>query len=782
MADKALKRSDDHVKGYFKKTITFFVMMSFLWSNMVYAGKDILPEGHEWEHPHTTIRPNTFSATQHIDALHIYESGEIIAQDLEGNRSSIKPYNQPQEVKEAIQHEHLMSLLGHFNLYVTKPGEELKIQLMGGLKGGGRWLCITCFGGTSCFPDFTDGVRKPSDRDRGGYGSDYGGGYCPDKVCNYTPEQHKALAYKYLENSIQGTSMPYNVALALKAYLLTKGLKNDVLLSPLYKFKYDFDKDVWDGDHPFKTVTYSRSTTPPNKSIETMTQKVFMEEILKALPGLKEWNAQNEYGHNIDRASVRELTDVGYIVAANLQNSSALAKNILQKIDSQVGEYIILKCGMGQDLVPRGIIGLVTRRALPKAIREAIYNTPACQALDVCKKQLEPGVQYYKNLNAAQSQQIIDVSKDIAYSQGKKPDSATINQAYNSVMDKALRAVFDYYRTKTNEKGYVDSLDIQQNVIISKALSLMKTNCKIFTQPNTIPLSAAFKEIQALGWNQEALNRYKTFTGNKGSLRYTNLNGNVAVLNLRTGLVDPIVIADAYKDGAFLPQGYKQNPEHERLGEALLRGYGHAVDALLCETIGFCDAKANPIKLAFDIAKNPIVVNWSSQGVRWLVSTIGLSASTMWNGKVKNFVTDAVDWAKRPTTILSTPIHEDIMLAFIREYGPDAIKEFRTFADEVKPKILSGEINQTQIRDIILESRKNNPSKAESPIWQGLKPLKGKYKTDDKSEKVYDWDHLHNDIEVYKNSGGKEKEHLGTMDPTSGKMIKGPVNGRKIEI
>lgn len=126
---KPLKKKCARLKLF----LVYSLCLSLLWSNTVWAGKGSrLSEGQDWAQPITTIRPNTFSATRAIDALHIYESGEIIAQDVEGKRSSIKPYNQPQEIRDAIAHGHLMSLLGHFNLYVTKPGEELKIQLMGG--------------------------------------------------------------------------------------------------------------------------------------------------------------------------------------------------------------------------------------------------------------------------------------------------------------------------------------------------------------------------------------------------------------------------------------------------------------------------------------------------------------------------------------------------------------------------------------------------------------------------------------------------------------------------
>jgi len=64
-----------------------------------------------------------------------------------------------------------------------------------------------------------------------------------------------------------------------------------------------------------------------------------------------------------------------------------------------------------------------------------------------------------------------------------------------------------------------------------------------------------------------------------------------------------------------------------------------------------------------------------------------------------------------------------------------------------------------------------NPQKAESKVWKELKPYKGKTKTNGLSgnkQEFYQWDYTHNDIEVYDRNG----DHLGSMDPKTGKMYK----------
>jgi filamentous hemagglutinin len=42
--------------------------------------------------------------------------------------------------------------------------------------------------------------------------------------------------------------------------------------------------------------------------------------------------------------------------------------------------------------------------------------------------------------------------------------------------------------------------------------------------------------------------------------------------------------------------------------------------------------------------------------------------------------------------------------------------------------------------------------------------------------RVYDWDYVHNDIEIYDRFGN----HIGSMDPQTGLRYKGPVVGRTI--
>ncbi|MGH7134401.1 MAG: colicin E3/pyocin S6 family cytotoxin [Pirellulales bacterium] len=71
--------------------------------------------------------------------------------------------------------------------------------------------------------------------------------------------------------------------------------------------------------------------------------------------------------------------------------------------------------------------------------------------------------------------------------------------------------------------------------------------------------------------------------------------------------------------------------------------------------------------------------------------------------------------------------------------------------------------------------------KQNSGIWRKLKRFRGQTKTNGlsgKDRRYYEWDHTHDDIEVYNSRG----EHLGSMHPMTGEMYKPPVEGRRINI
>ncbi|UUM22179.1 hemagglutinin repeat-containing protein [Mycoavidus sp. SF9855] len=73
------------------------------------------------------------------------------------------------------------------------------------------------------------------------------------------------------------------------------------------------------------------------------------------------------------------------------------------------------------------------------------------------------------------------------------------------------------------------------------------------------------------------------------------------------------------------------------------------------------------------------------------------------------------------------------------------------------------------------DNRKKNPSKAESPVWNGLQNAGNGIKTDGKQ--YYEWDNTHKDIEVY----NKNDKHMGSMDPITGNIYKPAVPGRKLK-
>jgi len=80
-------------------------------------------------------------------------------------------------------------------------------------------------------------------------------------------------------------------------------------------------------------------------------------------------------------------------------------------------------------------------------------------------------------------------------------------------------------------------------------------------------------------------------------------------------------------------------------------------------------------------------------------------------------------------------------------------------------------------REQALKQASTAITKSNSPIWKELEPFRGNLKTNGlngKNRQYYNWDHTHNDIEVYDHLG----DHIGTIDAVSGKMVKPAVEGR----
>ncbi len=74
--------------------------------------------------------------------------------------------------------------------------------------------------------------------------------------------------------------------------------------------------------------------------------------------------------------------------------------------------------------------------------------------------------------------------------------------------------------------------------------------------------------------------------------------------------------------------------------------------------------------------------------------------------------------------------------------------------------------------------RIKNITKQQSSVWKSFKNAGNGLKKSGvgRKTKYYSWDNLHNEIEVFNNYG----KHLGAMDPSTGKMIKAAVKGRKL--
>ncbi|WP_245584171.1 colicin E3/pyocin S6 family cytotoxin, partial [Saccharospirillum impatiens] len=78
-------------------------------------------------------------------------------------------------------------------------------------------------------------------------------------------------------------------------------------------------------------------------------------------------------------------------------------------------------------------------------------------------------------------------------------------------------------------------------------------------------------------------------------------------------------------------------------------------------------------------------------------------------------------------------------------------------------------------------ARRANPSKSESEVWNSSQSVGNGRRSNGergRNREYYEWDHTHNDIEVYDYRG----QHKGSKDPVTGEMYKDAVEGRTIDI
>jgi hypothetical protein len=85
----------------------------------------------------------------------------------------------------------------------------------------------------------------------------------------------------------------------------------------------------------------------------------------------------------------------------------------------------------------------------------------------------------------------------------------------------------------------------------------------------------------------------------------------------------------------------------------------------------------------------------------------------------------------------------------------------------------------------ICKARRRTVTSSWKPVWgfkaeypDNYEEIAIDFSEPGKNTKYYSWDNLHNEIEVFDRFG----KHLGVMDPTTGKMIKGAVKGRFIKL
>ena len=120
----------------------------------------------------------------------------------------------------------------------------------------------------------------------------------------------------------------------------------------------------------------------------------------------------------------------------------------------------------------------------------------------------------------------------------------------------------------------------------------------------------------------------------------------------------------------------------------------------------------------------------------------------------------------------SSPIEADLLGTSVRPTLPNILP--RPSDSSIPPPQLIFPVLLSKLYDYICEAVGK-----EGDFWKGLKPFRGKTKTNGlggKDRRYYEWDHTHGDVEEYDRRG----EHLGTLDPQTGQRTKPAVPGRKI--
>ena len=135
------------------------------------------------------------------------------------------------------------------------------------------------------------------------------------------------------------------------------------------------------------------------------------------------------------------------------------------------------------------------------------------------------------------------------------------------------------------------------------------------------------------------------------------------------------------------------------------------------------------------------------------------------------------EWAQSEYPFSSSQIHtHDEFLEFKRLHWKEYKYHEKRLLTEQSQIYIQQWIDETgyssnEEREI--NERIVNCSKKDSPVWKGMEHYRGDIKTNGKlgsDKRFYRWDNFHNDIEVYNRRG----EHLGSMDPRTGNMYRGP--------
>jgi hypothetical protein len=624
------------------------MLFSFLWSNLSFAGKELLDQHQDELIPLTTVKPRNFSSAKDIETLHLFESGEIVAEDVQGKKTLIPNYQQPKELKEAIQGGYVDALLKNLNLYIRQSGDDLKLELMGGLKGG-------MYSGDNqgaYNPQTGQVVQKPTIVIRPQ----------PQHVPKPQPVEKPDYNWskKYNNGGPGGWVTDFNDPRYWEAYMEMQ--------------RYMKEKE----EQERKQAEYEKYLQQ-----EQAHQKYLKEKKAHDAEVKRQQNEQDKYLKQ--QAMLSDFVNNGWRGFPCAKSS--LTPELYDLWKQKVGQSINAEFDYGLNL--QGAVSLQSKKnglALP-VFKEDMEN-PACYLPHTYQPhtyqpQIHVETITHDNQESFIENALLPAIRQIHPTTASYKNYESLVGAPGSGYEKGMNPKV-YWKQVWQDNDY-NRYRVVETFLLPQLQQLFPESAVYKNYANFVNIKGTDKINPASGYKvgEELDGYYQRVWANHPD---PNIQAKAKTLIGET--FDPLNI----KDIESLNFSNRTN-HHEQLGEALIRGFGTGIDKLLCNTIGFCDANAGYGKLAMEVVKHgPQIINWADKSWKSVAVTLGLSAKTLYEkGLLDKGYMPHVKGIQ--DTILSTnPAQLDTRMKILETWGVEqSLKIFSTpQSEELATKLVTG--------------------------------------------------------------------------------------------